>query len=150
MHNLDTWTWPAGCLPFLGTLASSASSPGPCALTPGPLPPTASPPTRTHSQGLLGSPLLRAFVAQALKDDRVSAFGVEVDGALGVADCRAEEAWLPTLSPAPAPPPGPGRSPSTDMRLRMLLKSIMASTWYTRSSPSSITVMLSCVRATNT
>lgn len=32
----------------------------------------------------------------------------------------------------------------------MLLKSIMARTWYTRSSPSSITVMLSCVRARNT
>lgn len=158
VRKLTKCTWPPWVpetisLPLSFLLCPSPLAPVPlpsypCALTPAHLPSLL---RGTHGQGILCGPLHWAFLVQALIDDRVSTFGVEVDGAFGGADCGGTGPAAHRCSPPHLPPPwGCGHSPSTDIRLRMLLKSIMARTWYTRSSPSSIKVMLSCVRARNT
>lgn len=73
--------------------------------------PPAPPPTGTHSQGLLRGPLFRASLVQAFKDNHVSAFGVEVDGALGAADCGGRGPAA-TRSPVAHCPRGAGTHPA--------------------------------------
>lgn len=91
------------------------------------------PKAATHKQGLLRGGLHGTLLAQAFQDDGVGALGVEADGTFWGPDWRRRRGcprWLPP-EPAcpPHPTPPPRGSPSTDMRLRTLLKSIMARTW---------------------
>lgn len=67
----------------------------------------------------------------------------------GAVRCRAEYG-RDALCSCRAPRDTPSHSPRTDILLRSLVKSSMASTLYVLFTPSSLMVMVSCVRARKT